>query len=335
MKNPERRPAEKVRLPLVSVVVATYNGERFLEAQLESIYAQSYKRIEVIASDDCSSDGTVRILNDYSDSRGLVVVEHDSNVGSTKNFDGAIGRASGELIAFADQDDVWLPEKIGLCVSRLLEDGADIVFGNASIVDASLAPSGRTLWEMTGFSHGKQSRLLAGGGFGLFLAKNYVTGATMLARAELVRRFRPISPMWIHDGWIAILAAVYDAHISFVDKELMLYRQHGAQQIGTSARAAIPDSRDWFDHQSRAWGDLADFIRARGGPPPGHEDRLELIESKAMHLAVRRDLPPGRFSRVLPVLRELSTGRYRAFSKGAASVIRDLLSPAQAPDRSR
>ena len=97
-----------INYPLISIAIATYNGEKYLEEQLDSIYAQTYKNIEVIVTDDCSSDKTVEILKKYYKSHGLKYVINETNLGFVKNFEKAISLCRGDYIALSDQDDIWL-----------------------------------------------------------------------------------------------------------------------------------------------------------------------------------------------------------------------------------
>ena len=97
---------------LVSIAMATYNGEKYLKEQLDSIYAQTYKDIEVIVCDDCSSDKTVEILDEYKEKYGLKYYINEKNLGFKKNFEKAISLCSGDFIALADQDDIWIENKI-------------------------------------------------------------------------------------------------------------------------------------------------------------------------------------------------------------------------------
>lgn len=105
-------------LPLVSVVICTYNGERFLREQLDSLLAQTYPLLEFIVSDDHSADLTVAILEEYAkkDSRFRIFI-NEKNLGPNKNFERAIELANGKFIAICDQDDYWAPEKISSMMS--------------------------------------------------------------------------------------------------------------------------------------------------------------------------------------------------------------------------
>src|SRR5688572_32515873 len=98
--------------PLVSIAIATYNGEKFLRQQLDSIYAQSYPNIEVVVSDDRSTDATAGVLEEYRRRHGLAYGVNETRLGYPRNFERAASMCRGAYIAFADQDDIFLPHKI-------------------------------------------------------------------------------------------------------------------------------------------------------------------------------------------------------------------------------
>ncbi len=127
--------------PLVSVAIATWNGAKYLREQLETIYGQTggIPEIEVVASDDASTDGTVAILAEYALSRGLRYVVNPSRLGLVRNFERAISLCTGELIALADQDDLWKPHKLATLVENLGD--FTLIYCNSQEV---LCPDGRT-----------------------------------------------------------------------------------------------------------------------------------------------------------------------------------------------
>src|SRR3954471_19806627 len=108
----QARPAVEP-LKLISIVLATYNGEKYLAKQLESLFRQTYENIEIIAVDDCSNDKTLEILNEHAKRhRNMKVFVNELNLGFIKNFDKGCSLASGEFIAPCDQDDYWDPFKM-------------------------------------------------------------------------------------------------------------------------------------------------------------------------------------------------------------------------------
>ena len=123
----------------VDVLVATYNGEKYLREQLDSIIKQTYKNIRILISDDCSKDRTQEILQEYEkkDDR-IKIFLHDRNLGSNKNFEFLLRQVESKFYMLSDQDDVWLPEKIEKTIQKQKETGADLVFGDLEVVNEKL-----------------------------------------------------------------------------------------------------------------------------------------------------------------------------------------------------
>ena len=119
--------------PLISIALATYNGGRFLREQLDSIYAQTWRPIDVVACDDRSSDDTVAILEEYRQRHGLRYEVNERNLGFVRNFEKVMALCRGEFIALADQDDVWLPEKLERLMAGIGD--ASLVYSDAFLID--------------------------------------------------------------------------------------------------------------------------------------------------------------------------------------------------------
>jgi glycosyltransferase involved in cell wall biosynthesis len=218
----------------ISIALCTYDGSRFLQAQLDSFAAQSRLPDELVVCDDGSADDTVAIVERFAATAGFPVrvVCNEQRLGSTKNFEQAIRLCTGDFIATSDQDDVWLPDKLALCEAALeAEPARGLVFTNAEVVDDALRPLGHRLWEAIHFGPWRRWRVRRGHGFRMLLRQWLVTGATMMFRAQHRAQVLPIPPNWVHDGWIALVIGAL-APIAVVERSTMLYRQHAAQQIG-------------------------------------------------------------------------------------------------------
>src|SRR6266700_2789050 len=145
--------------PRISVVLCTCNGGRYLKEQLESIAQQTRPPAELVVCDDNSSDDTISVLTDFAARAPFPVhvVKNSQRLGSTRNFDQAIGLASGEFIALCDQDDRWAPEKLDR-LSQFMVRNASIggVFSDADLIDGQSRPIGTTLFAKHKFSLRKQ-----------------------------------------------------------------------------------------------------------------------------------------------------------------------------------
>jgi glycosyltransferase involved in cell wall biosynthesis len=328
-----------------SVAMCTYNGARFVGAQLASIAAQTRRPDELVVCDDRSPDETASVVERFAATAAFPVRLHvnERNLGSTKNFERAVSLCEGDLIALCDQDDVWLPCKL----ARLEEEfarapGAGLVFSDAEVVDEDARPTGRRLWESLGFERAERERLRAGKGLGELLAGATVTGATAALCARFRRLVLPIPedlPL-IHDAWIALLVACV-AGVMPIEEPLVLYRRHDAQQVGPLRRSkSIGGLRAVAAGEARAAARRANpygamLIVARAVRQRLLERRdegfdagksLAELEERIAHLEARRGLPRARLRRAGPVLRELLSLRYHRFSNGVVSAAKDLLS---------
>jgi len=206
--------------PLVSIPIITYNGENYLRGQLDSIYNQTYKNIEVLAFDDSSSDRTIDILKEYHHTHGLKYTINQDNIGFQKNASQSLLACNGELIAPCDQDDIWKPEKLEKLVANI---GDSLLIYSDSI---PIDEKGNKLAE--NFVQ-RVRRLVEGSNNKNFFFENCVSAHTMLFRRELLEYALPIpEEMAFHDWWITFIAATY-GHIRLYEEPLVYYRRHSSQ----------------------------------------------------------------------------------------------------------
>ncbi len=215
--------------------MCTYNGARFLHEQLESINSQKRLPDELIVSDDCSTDDTLKIVREFSEVSEFPVkiLQNEQNLGSTKNFEKAIGYCTGDIVALSDQDDLWLPHKIERIMAVFEEDPrVGLVFSDALLTDERMRPIGLRLWTET-FRPADRRKFTNGQALDVLLQYNVVTGATMAFRSALCPAIMPIPVLtdYIHDGWISLIAAL-SSEIRFIREPLIKYRQHPGQQLG-------------------------------------------------------------------------------------------------------
>jgi len=206
------------------VIVATFNGESFIEEQIDSILNQTIKPENIFIRDDSSSDKTVEVLAKYLQNGSVHVIKEGCNLGYIKNFEKLISYVESENVFFSDQDDVWFPNKaeVMLCELQRSDDGL-VAFSNACVTDRSLNVIG-TLWNFVKYSIDQTSVLRA-------LKSNFVTGATMLAKTSFLNELTPFPKDLPHDYWIATNAIIRGKLIP-VEQLLIYYRQHDANVIG-------------------------------------------------------------------------------------------------------
>lgn len=203
----------------ISIALATYNGADFLTEQLNSIAAQSVLPDEIVISDDCSTDNTEVIINDFilRSSLNVVYVKNKSNMGYSANFNTALMKTSGDLVFLCDQDDVWFPNKIETILNLANTYPDILVFMNdALITDSALNEAGLT----------KIGQLRSGG----FDMSMFVMGCCMCVRRELLNLCLPIDPKYkAHDDWIAHFSDAFDSKL-VIDTVLQYYRRHGKNE---------------------------------------------------------------------------------------------------------
>jgi glycosyltransferase involved in cell wall biosynthesis len=223
-------------LPEVEVLLATYNGERFLREQLDSIFAQDYGNIRVLARDDGSSDSTVDILAEYAERfpGRLRLMPPSSPTGSPKsNFLLLMKASTADYICFSDQDDVWLPDKVSRTKramdqleSRWGKRVPLLVFTDLALVDENLRMIDESFWTCLHIIPERINRRAQ------LMVHSVVTGSTvMLNRPLLDLSLRMSEDAYMHDGWVSWVAS-YMGKSSIVRTQTVLYRQHDCNVLG-------------------------------------------------------------------------------------------------------
>jgi glycosyltransferase involved in cell wall biosynthesis len=208
---------------MISIALATYNGAKYLRQQLDSIYAQTYRDIEVIACDDCSADETVSILEEYENKYGLRLYCNEKNLGYIKNFEKAISLCSGKYISLSDQDDIWMPQKLEVLKNAIGENL--LIFSDMGLINEAGVVIARSAFHYFKFNP-ERARDIQYMAF-----RNYVTGCTVLFKKELLFEAMPFSVKVPHDYWLAMFALNKDK-IIYTPDQLVNYRQHSTNQIG-------------------------------------------------------------------------------------------------------
>lgn len=223
----------------VGVAIATYNGEKYIDEQLESVINQSIKPDLIVISDGGSNDNTVNVCEKVLKKSGITYTILTSNIQLSvkNNFEKGILHCDTDFIFCADQDDYWLPTKIENFLGVFEREHADMVFSNAYITDGNLEKTGKTLWETIGFNVNEEQTV-----FDFkdekFLDElnrhNVVTGMCMAFRGKYKQSLIPFSNNAIHDVWIAYKMNQMGKIVA-LNKPEVLYRQHGDNVIGTQA----------------------------------------------------------------------------------------------------
>ncbi|MFK5882352.1 MAG: glycosyltransferase family 2 protein [Sulfurospirillum sp.] len=211
---------------IVSIAMTTYNGEKFLKEQLNSIINQSYKNLEIIICDDGSFDNTIRMIKEYQkrDNR-IKLFENKKSLGVLKNFEKAISLCNGDYIAISDQDDIWMFNKIEVMINEIKD--CVLVYHDDSLINRSGKLIYSSFFQSNNILINKEHSIKA------LMLDNWISGHACMFSSVLKNHILPISEDIEHyDMWIAIVASIY-GNIRFIDKQLVLWRQHGTNTSGS------------------------------------------------------------------------------------------------------
>jgi len=224
--------------PQVLVLLATYDGERFVREQIDSLLAQTYQPLRILARDDGSTDGTRAILEEYAERypQAFAVLPPGAPTGSAKqNFHKLLVAALEEqdpapYMAFCDQDDFWVADKIALEIKAMRKGEQDgvprLIFSDLRLVNDDLSTRHASFWGNQGINPANVGR------FRRLLAQNVVTGCTAVINLPLARlAVRMPEDAFMHDWWVALLAAAF-GQADYVAQQTVFYRQHGGNVLG-------------------------------------------------------------------------------------------------------
>ncbi|MDQ7062027.1 MAG: glycosyltransferase family 2 protein [Sulfurimonas sp.] len=215
----------------ISVLLSTYNGDNYLEEQLDSLLSQTNKNFRIIARDDCSNDNTLNILNTY----GIEILASKTNLGAKGSLSAlleyAVQNSDSNYFMFCDQDDVWKNDKIEKTLAKMLEIEKNysnipvLVHTDLKVVDEELTILHQSFMSYQGIE-AKYNNL------NNLLIQNTITGCTMMINRKLAKVCLPIpSESIMHDWWIGLVASKF-GKIAYVDKATINYRQHNKNSVG-------------------------------------------------------------------------------------------------------
>lgn len=211
---------------LVSVVMCTYNGSRFVAEQIESICGQTYTNLQIIIVDDASTDTTYEIVKHYADKdERIIAYRNDTNMGFNLNFNKACSLATGDFIAIADQDDIWEPSKTEKLLAKMNED-------TGTLLVHCISARFKTFGEFSLKSH-KLVNYLAGEDVRSFFIFNYISGHNILIRRSLWEKAFPFPESVYYDWWLAAVASC-NGKIEAVPQILVWHRMHDANATGAA-----------------------------------------------------------------------------------------------------
>lgn len=208
---------------MISVCIATYNGEKYIKEQLDSILPQLNTHDEVIISDDSSTDRTLEIIKSYNDSR-IKIFPNNKFHSPIFNFENALKHTKGDYIFLADQDDVWMPNKINQMIEVL--NDFSLVVSNCYVVDQNCH-----IIRKSFFSKKPSSCILNN------LIRNSYLGCCMAFRKEVLEKAMPFPKhIAMHDIWLGLCGSLF-YKACFIPDKLIMYRRHGENTSPTGEKS--------------------------------------------------------------------------------------------------
>ena len=201
----------------VSVCIATYNGEKYIREQIDSIVSQLTDEDEIIISDDHSTDNTINLIKEYNDPR-IKIFFNEYQKGYTQNFENALNKSQGEYIFLSDQDDKWIENKINITLKYFIHDKYNMVISDCVIVDENLNIISRSFFE---------TRKSKGGFLNTLIKSNYL-GCCMAFERRILKKSLPFPKNYKylpHDLWLGLIGYAF-FKVKTTDEKLILYRRH-------------------------------------------------------------------------------------------------------------
>lgn len=207
----------------ISIALATYNGDKYIAEQLDSILAQDYNFEELVVCDDCSTDSTWSILEHYAQLDGRIrLFRNSENLGFKRNFESAILKCKSEYIALCDQDDIWMTNHLSLLIDAIGEKS--VACGDSLLIDSNGKSLGVTLSYVKNLDYIPEDDIDKA--YFIFYYENPYQGASMLLRRDFVHKVLPIpNNVQFHDTWFGGLACFLGG-LSIVRFPITQYRQH-------------------------------------------------------------------------------------------------------------
>lgn len=247
---------------LISVIICTYNGEKYLEEQLRSVMNQTYKNLEIIINDDCSTDNTFELAKTLQkEDQRIKIYKNKNNMGFNKNFETSLKYAMGELISLCDQDDIWIEDKVQRQYELIQKENSSLVYCNAQLIDVN----GKDLY-INLFTQLHVTPISGDTQLGL-IYDNCISGNTMMFKSSIVHKIYPIPEQIFFDRWIGFVAS-YDGPVSVIKEPLILYRQHGGNVTDVlrekkkkkTIKIRIEKREKAFDIKVKQFGAFLDFF---------------------------------------------------------------------------
>lgn len=328
-----------MKTPLtVSVAMCTYNGEKYLRGQLESLLNQERQPDELIVCDDGSRDRTLQLLDEFSSVAPfrVVVLVNERSLGVVRNFERAVSQCTSDAIFLCDQDDVWYPKKLRVMTAELENDpGVALVVSNNRLVDADGTPCGAALnWEACGFDSSWQSKVQQGDAFRVLSFHSPLSGHAMAFRRSLARYLCPFPADFHHDRWIALVASAL-GRVVLIPEALNDYRQHHDNLVGggdselSLVEQAIRHprmARNQFLQKAQVYAEAKQRLTALATlPASALSEKASYLDELIAFNRARYEMGKGTLRRFALVATQILSRRYWSCGRGWLTVARDLV----------
>ena len=221
--------------PSISILIATYNGERFIKEQLDSLLSQTYQDFIIYISDDNSSDATYSIVQDYTAKYPdkIFISQNDTNSGSAKlNFIQMMLKHKNDYIMLCDQDDVWLPDKIEKSFNKIREMEAQFGTSTSLLVHTDLTVTDEALNVLHPSFFKLEDVNTENKSLNKIVARCILTGCTAIYNRALADLIKTAPEFFVmHDWWLVLSASAF-GKIETLHESTILYRQHSDNEIG-------------------------------------------------------------------------------------------------------
>lgn len=311
----------------ISVALCTYNGEKFISEQLQSIINQTVSVDEIIICDDNSTDKTASICEEILSKSGIdyKIVVNEASLGVANNFLKALKMTTGDYVFTCDQDDVWHKNKVEIFIKEAKKSNSLIYFSNGLLVDSNNHSLNKTLWDSINLNfseiEGCDSPLKT------ILKRPIVTGAAMCVSKKLIDKVNSIPENWLHDEWFSIIASVEKSIIP-IDEITFNYRQHQNNVVGAVRKDFKTRFTNWF-------GGFISILHFRNHMQNRSLDILNITKNTEFENLAQRyyDFWNGLlqisnssfFKKIYFVFKNLFNGNYFSYYTGMRGFLRDLL----------
>ncbi len=304
-----------------SVVLCTYNGEQYIEAQIISIINQTHKVDELVICDDISTDDTLRIVKTImmKESIPYRIIVNSTRLGPSRNFLNGMKLATGDYVFTCDQDDIWKKDKVEIFDNVVNTTKSMLYFSNGWVINENREKICE-LWAAAGFDYPQREPIL-----NTLIKQPKVTGAAMMVSRELIDLINDIPLNTLHDYWFSLVASSNDS-ITAINRHTFYYRQHSNNVVGIKKMNAlgliqmgVSNSKRQVDNRRTKEKQLEELLQLCSS-----NNRRIIAEALTFWHEMNELNNLNYMKRIDVVLKNIKNKRYFQYSNGWLSAIRDI-----------